>query len=170
MKEKYILYVRDKGSDRTMEFELDNKDVLAAYTSTLIEHGYAEVRAVIEEVKETEIEGVIAQLESLKDNSKSFADKDEPDSVWYRDIIALDYAIDTIKKAYQDCNPSRPSKNINQCNCNTKNEIKKVRLISNEDLKALSKTLNRCIDDTNNVLWTLGKINESLIKNLEEEI
>ncbi len=124
MKEKYILYVRDKNSDNTMKFEYGSKNELAVYASALIEHGYAEVRAVIEEVKETEIEGVIAQLESPKDN-------------------------------------------INQCNCNT---VKKVRLVTEEDLKALSKTLNRCIDDVNDVVWTLGKINKNIVKNLEEEI
>ncbi len=120
MKERYILYVRDKGSDRTMKFELDNKEILASYAETLIQHGYEEVRTVI-------------------------------------------------KKAYPECNPSRLNKNIKQDDCNTKSGIKKVRLVSQEDLKALSKTLNDCIDYANDVVWTLGKINEGLVRNLEEE-
>ncbi len=121
MKEKYILYVRDKGSDRTMEFELDNKEILSSYAEALIQHGYAEVRAVIEKAPQG--------VQSCQGN---------------------------IKNNIQD-------------DCNTKNEIKKVRLASQEDLKALSRTLNNCIDYANDVVWTLGKINEGLVRNLEEE-
>ena len=47
-----------------------------------------------------------------------------------------------IKKAYQDYNPSRPSKNINQCNCNTDNKIKKVHLVNDEDYKELIRFLD----------------------------
>mgnify|MGYP001081314886 CR=1 FL=1 len=168
MKEKYILYVRDKNSDNTMKFEYGSKKELAYSASTLIENGYEEVKAVIEEIEETEIEDVIYQLESLIDDRKSFLNEDDDgeDEIFRADIEALNYAIDTIKKASPAATGKGNEKNINQCNCNT---VKKVRLVSNEDLKALSKTLSRCIDDTNNVLWTLGKINESLIKNLEED-
>lgn len=45
-----------------------------------------------------------------------------------------------IKKAYQDCNPSRPNL-INQDNYNTPNEIKKVRLVNNEDFRELIRFL-----------------------------
>lgn len=38
-------------------------------------------------------EEVIRQLENLKDNSLSFLEKDELDSVWHLDIKALDQAI-----------------------------------------------------------------------------
>ena len=44
-------------------------------------------------MKEAEI---ISQLESLKENSQSFLEKDEPGSVWADDIKALDEAMDII--------------------------------------------------------------------------
>jgi len=44
---------------------------------------------------------VIRQLNSLIDNSKSFIDINEPDSLWHQDIMALDFAIRTIKKTYK---------------------------------------------------------------------
>lgn len=40
---------------------------------------------------------VIEQLESLKDNSKEFMDSSY-DDIWANDIIALDYAINKVKK------------------------------------------------------------------------
>ena len=40
---------------------------------------------------------VIEQLESLKDNSKSFMVGDSYDDIWANDIIALDYAIKKVK-------------------------------------------------------------------------
>ena len=43
-------------------------------------------------------EKVIEQLESLKDNSKSFMVGDSYEDIWANDIIALDYAIKKIKK------------------------------------------------------------------------
>lgn len=39
---------------------------------------------------------LIRQLQSLKDNSESFLDKKEPDSIWAADIAALDEAMDII--------------------------------------------------------------------------
>lgn len=45
-----------------------------------------------------DLDKVISQLEDLKDNSKDFADKDEPNSVWHDDIVALDIAIDLLKE------------------------------------------------------------------------
>ena len=39
---------------------------------------------------------IISQLQDLKENSESFLDKNEPDSVWHRDIKALDEAMDII--------------------------------------------------------------------------
>ena len=79
-----------------------------------------------------------------------------------------------IKKAYQDCNPSRPSKNINQCNCNTDNKIKKARLVSEEDLKSLAESIQFCIKDITegrerDALWTLDRIYVNLINNLKED-
>ena len=41
---------------------------------------------------------VIEQLESLKDNSKSFMVGDSYDDIWANDIIALDYAIKKVKR------------------------------------------------------------------------
>lgn len=43
-------------------------------------------------------EEIIWQLESLVDNSESFKEDDEPDSIWHKDIIALKYAIALIEK------------------------------------------------------------------------
>lgn len=43
-------------------------------------------------------EKVIEQLESLKDNSKSFMVGDNYEEIWANDIIALDYAIKKVKK------------------------------------------------------------------------
>ena len=40
---------------------------------------------------------IILQLESLKDNSRSFLDAKEPCSIWQEDIEALDAAIAMIK-------------------------------------------------------------------------
>lgn len=42
-------------------------------------------------------EDIISQLKSLKDNSQSFLDKDEPESIWQRDIDALNAAIEIIR-------------------------------------------------------------------------
>ena len=40
---------------------------------------------------------IIEQLESLKENSRSFLDENEPDSVWHHDIEALEAAIAIIQ-------------------------------------------------------------------------
>ena len=40
---------------------------------------------------------IIAQLESLKKNSQSFIEKDEPNSIWQADIVALDAAIEIVR-------------------------------------------------------------------------
>ncbi|GEM_PF-4980104 len=40
---------------------------------------------------------IILQLESLKDNSRSFLDAKEPCSIWQEDIEALDAAIAMVK-------------------------------------------------------------------------
>ena len=40
---------------------------------------------------------IISQLESLKENSRSFLDSKEPDSIWKRDLDALEAAIDIVK-------------------------------------------------------------------------
>ena len=40
---------------------------------------------------------IISQLESLKDNSRSFLDAKEPCSIWQDDIEALDAAIAMVK-------------------------------------------------------------------------
>ena len=42
---------------------------------------------------------IISQLENLKENSRSFPDSKEPDSIWKRDLDALEAAI-AIVKAY----------------------------------------------------------------------
>ena len=42
---------------------------------------------------------IISQLESLKENSRSFLDSKETDSIWKQDLDALEAAI-TIIKAY----------------------------------------------------------------------
>lgn len=44
-------------------------------------------------------EEVIEQLESLKNNSESFATIEEPNSIWHKDIAALTIAIKIIKKS-----------------------------------------------------------------------
>lgn len=41
---------------------------------------------------------IISQLESLKENSRSFLDATEPCSIWQDDIIALDAAIAIVKE------------------------------------------------------------------------
>ena len=41
---------------------------------------------------------IISQLESLKENSRSFLDAKEPDSIWQNDIDALNAAIAMIKE------------------------------------------------------------------------
>ena len=41
---------------------------------------------------------IILQLESLKDNSRSFLDAKEPCSIWQDDIEALDAAIAMVKE------------------------------------------------------------------------
>lgn len=43
-------------------------------------------------------EKVISQLEDLQENSESFLEKDETESVWRDDINALNIAIDAVKK------------------------------------------------------------------------
>lgn len=43
------------------------------------------------------VDELIRRLESLKDNSESFYDKAEPDSVWAEDIEALEIAIELIR-------------------------------------------------------------------------
>lgn len=43
-------------------------------------------------------EEVIEQLVSLKENSESFLDKEEPNSVWEKDIRALNQAIEYARK------------------------------------------------------------------------
>ena len=42
------------------------------------------------------IDDIIDQLESLKDNSQSFIEEDEPESIWVQDIKALEEAISFI--------------------------------------------------------------------------
>lgn len=79
-----------------------------------------------------------------------------------------------IKKAYQDCNPSRLNQNT-QDNYNTKDEIKKARLVSEEDLKSLAESIQFCIKDITegrerDALWTLDRIYVNLINNLKEDI
>lgn len=172
---RYILYVRDKNSDNNMKFEYGSKKELAYSANTLIENGYEEVKAVIEEIEETEIEDVIYQLESLIDDRKSFLNEDDDgeDEIFRADIEALNYAIDTIKKAYQDGNPSRLNANT-QDNCNIPNEIKKVRLVSEEDIKSLARSIQFCIKDITegrerDALWTLDRIYVNLINNLKED-
>lgn len=41
---------------------------------------------------------IISQLKSLKDNSRSFLDDREPDSIWQNDIEALNAAISMIRE------------------------------------------------------------------------
>lgn len=45
-----------------------------------------------------ELDEVIGQLLSLRENSESFLDKKEPDSPWAKDIEAIDIAIDIIEQ------------------------------------------------------------------------
>lgn len=46
-----------------------------------------------------EIQSAIDQLKSLRDNSESFIDGTEPDSIWHDDIKAIDIAIDVLEEA-----------------------------------------------------------------------
>ena len=39
------------------------------------------------------LEDAVAQLHSLRDNSESFLDPSEEDSIWHRDIEAIDTAV-----------------------------------------------------------------------------
>ncbi len=53
-------------------------------------------------------------------------------------------------------------------------EIKRVNLVSNEDLKGLNRSLKFCIDSIlaekeQDALWTLMKIQGNLEKNLKED-
>lgn len=57
-------------------------------------------------------EEVIWQLESLIDNSKIFIEHEEPDSIWHKDIIALNYAIALIKKESTAPQQVDPKENI----------------------------------------------------------
>ncbi len=45
---------------------------------------------------QTEYKELLGQLQSLQDNSKSLLDPKEPDSIWQKDIDALDEAMDII--------------------------------------------------------------------------
>ena len=42
------------------------------------------------------LDEVIYQLKSIRENSETFIEKDEPDSVWAKDVEALDEAIMTL--------------------------------------------------------------------------
>ena len=44
-------------------------------------------------------EEIIEQLDSLEDHCKSFAEKDEPDNIWNKDVEALKEAKIIIKEA-----------------------------------------------------------------------
>jgi uncharacterized membrane-anchored protein len=46
-------------------------------------------------------EWVIEQLKSIKANSLTFIDDADPECIWRKDVIALDYAIAAIKKTRQ---------------------------------------------------------------------
>ena len=42
------------------------------------------------------INEIISQLKSLRDNSSSHHDKNDPDDIWDKDCEALDYAIQAV--------------------------------------------------------------------------
>ena len=44
---------------------------------------------------------IIEQLESIRENSASFLDAEEPDSIWQKDIEALDEVLAILKKMNQ---------------------------------------------------------------------
>jgi hypothetical protein len=72
------------------------------------------------------------EIEQLKaENSKLKQEKAE--------LIEI---INSIKKAYHELPLNQGLNNINQDNCTTKEKIKKVRLISNEDYKELIRFLD----------------------------
>jgi len=56
-------------------------------------------------------EEVIGQLESLRSHCEDFAEKEDPEDIYHYDIAALTIAIKTLKKTYQEYNPSRPNEN-----------------------------------------------------------
>ena len=47
------------------------------------------------------LEDTISQLESIRANSASFLDPEEPDSIWQRDIEALDEVIAILRRMEQ---------------------------------------------------------------------
>ena len=58
-------------------------------------------------------EEVIEQLESIKDHCKDFADIEEPDRIWHKDIAALTIAIKIIKKDLQGLQSHQANEKIN---------------------------------------------------------
>lgn len=45
---------------------------------------------------------IIKQLESLKENSESFQEKDEEESIWEKDVEILETVIDFIEENYEE--------------------------------------------------------------------
>ena len=96
------------------------------------------------------IEEIIKQLESLCDNSKSFIDPLEPGSEWHKDIWALEYAIALIKKTSQSANCKGQETNKTWYHYNTdenKNKVKKVHLVSEEDVQRLFSVIRLAMSD-----------------------
>lgn len=95
-------------------------------------------------------EEIIKQLESLCDNSKSFIDPLEPGSEWHKDIWALEYAIALIKKTSQSANCKGQETNKTWYHYNTdenKNKVKKVHLVSEEDVQRLLRIIGLTMSD-----------------------
>ena len=49
-------------------------------------------------MSDDEVKDIINQLKSLKRNSQSFIEEDEPESIWTQDVDALDKAISLLGK------------------------------------------------------------------------
>ena len=58
-------------------------------------------------------EEMLAQLQSLRDNSADMAKSEDADEIWARDVEALDMAIAVLKSGelYPDC-PQQPTENV----------------------------------------------------------
>lgn len=72
------------------------------------------------------IKEVIKQLESLYSNSESYIDSLDPGSEWHKDLWALAFAIELIKKTYP-AGTEKGRENTTTNNYNKNNQICKLK-------------------------------------------
>lgn len=125
-----------------------------------------------------QIEEIIKQLESLHDNSKSFIDPLEPGSEWHKDIWALEYAIALIKKTSQSANCKGQIKNTttnyDYTTRKIKNKVKRVHLVSTEDIQDILRIINLTMNDIaedklNFAFETLDRLKKNIENYTREE-